>query len=151
MRKIKTAIKNWLGINEIESSLETAIDSLNTNLSTAAEFSAKNRNKLNDILEDLRNAESELEDLRSEVGNLEYDLSEKSTEYDVDEKVEGLRYDLENEMLTRSDITEMILEEQSEVILNMVENTVETIEQRNFDYDLVVSQVVRIIVEKLNS
>lgn len=151
MRKIKTAIKNWLGINEIESSLETAIDSLNTNLSTAAEFSAKNRNKINDILEDLRNAESELEDLRSEVGNLEYDLSEKSTEYDVDEKVEGLRYDLENEMLTRSDITEMILEEQSEVILNMVENTVETIEQRNFDYDLVVSQVVRIIVEKLNS
>ena len=151
MRKIKTTIKNWLGINEIESSLETAIDSLNTNLSTAAEFSAKNRNKLNDILEDLRNAESELEDLRSEVGNLEYDLSEKSTEYDVDEKVEGLRYDLENEIPTRSDIAEMILEEQGEVILNMVENSVETIEQRNFDYDLVVSQVVRIIVEKLNS
>ena len=151
MRKIKTTIKNWLGINEIESSLETAIDSLNTNLSTAAEFSAKNRNKLNDILEDLRNAESELEDLRSEVGNLEYDLSEKSTEYDVDEKVESLRYDLENEIPTRSDIAEMILEEQGEVILNMVENSVETIEQRNFDYDLVVSQVVRIIVEKLNS
>lgn len=151
MRKIKTAIKNWLGINEIESSLETAIDSLNTNLSTAAEFSAKNRNKLNDILEDLRNAEIEIGDLRSEVGNLEYDLSEKSTEYDVDEKIESLRYDLESEIPTRSDITEMILEEQSEVILNMVENTVETIEQRNFDYDLVVSQVVRIIVEKLNS
>lgn len=151
MRKIKTTIKNWLGINEIESGLETAIDSLNTNLSTAAEFSAKNRNKLNDILEDLRNAESELEDLRSEVGNLEYDLGEKSTEYDVDEKVESLRYDLENEMPTRSDIAEMVHEEQHEMLLEMVKNTVTEIEQRNFDYDLVVSQVVRIIVEKLNS
>ena len=164
MKKFKTVIKNWLGINEIECNLETAIDSLNTNLSTAAEFSAKNRNKLNDILEDLRKAQAQ-------VSDLEYKLEEKADSYQFDNlehqldsleseiedcpkqwKVEEMIYEIvQDECMTRSDIEEVVHEANHELILEMVRNEMQEAEQKNFDYDLVVSQVVRIIVEKLNA
>jgi hypothetical protein len=104
------------------------------------------------IVEQHDNSEQLAGDLYNRIDDLEYKVDEKSDEYRVDD----LEYQLSNlestieEAPTRDDLQEMLHEELAESIEQVVNDKITEAEQRNFDYDLVVSQVVSIIVEKLN-
>jgi hypothetical protein len=135
---MKQLFKNLLGISSLE--MENKI--LNERLTKAMDM----------IVEQHDNREQLAGDLYNRIDDLEYKVDEKSDEYRVDD----LEYQLSNlestieEAPTRDDLQEMLHEELAESIEQVVNDKITEAEQRNFDYDLVVSQVVSIIVEKLN-
>lgn len=130
---IKELIIKWLGIDTKLEILEQQLDSLERGTS-----------------EQLSDFEYKLDEKADayQVDNLESDVSECIEEWRVEEMIDR---EIDNiEVPTREDIQEMIIEEQHEMILDMVKNNIDEIQHKEFDYDLVVSQVVSIIVEKLN-
>ncbi len=130
---IKQLIIKWLGIDTQLQMLEKQLDTLERHTS-----------------EQISDFEYKLEDKADcyQVDNLESDVSDCVQEWRVEEMI-ALEID-DIEVPTREDIQEMIIEEQHEMILDMVKNNIDEIQHKEFDYDLVVSQVVSIIVEKLN-
>lgn len=130
---IKELIIKWLGIDTQLQMLEKQLDTLERH--TAEQIS------------DFEYKLDEKADT-SQVDNLESDVSECVEEWRVDDMIQMAIDD--TEIPTREDIQEMIIEEQHELLLDMVKNNIDEIQQKQFDYDLVVSQVVSIIVEKLN-
>lgn len=130
---IKQLIIKWLGIDTQLQMLEQQIDTLERQTS-----------------EQVSDFEYKLEDKADtyQVDNLESDVSECVEEWRVEEMIQTAIDD--TNIPTREDIQEMIIEEQHEMLLDMVKNNIDEIQHKEFDYDLVVSQVVSIIVEKLN-
>ena len=130
---IKQLIIKWLGIDTQLQMLEKQLDTLERHTS-----------------EQISDFEYKLEDKADcyQVDNLESDVSDCVQEWRVEEMIEREIDDIE--VPTREDIQEMIIEEQHEMLLDMVKNNLDEIQHKEFDYDLVVSQVVSIIVEKLN-
>jgi len=130
---IKELIIKWLGIDTQLQMLEKQLDTLERHTS-----------------EQISDFEYKLEDKADayQVDNLESDVSDCVEEWRVEEMID--REIDEIEVPTREDIQEMIIEEQHEMLLDMVKNNIDEIQHKEFDYDLVVSQVVSIIVEKLN-
>ena len=133
-KTLKQLITKWLGI-------DTQLEMLEKHLDTLERHTA----------EQMSDFEFKLEDKADcyQVDSLESDVQDCAAEWRVEEMIESQIEDLD--FPTREDIQEIVIEENHEMVLEMVKNTVSEIEQRNFDYDLVVSQVVRIIVEKLNN
>jgi|11_taG_2_1085331.scaffolds.fasta_scaffold01398_14 hypothetical protein len=131
---IKQLIIKWLGIETQLQMLEQQLDTLERQTS-----------------EQISDFEYKLEDKAdvSQVDNLESDVSDCVEEWRVDDMIQYAIDD--TEIPTREDIQEMITEEQHEMLLDMVKNNIDEIQHKEFDYDLVVSQVVSIIVEKLNN
>lgn len=132
-KTIKQLIIKWLGIDTKIQMLEQQLDTLERHTS-----------------EQISDFEYKLEDKADsyEVDNLESQLSDYPEEWRVEEIAQEI---VDDSTVTRSDIEEMVHETNHELILEMVRNEMQEAEQKNFDYDLVVSQVVRIIVEKLNA
>lgn len=132
-KTIKQLITKWLGIDTKLQMLEQQLDTLERQ--TAQQVS---------------DFEYQLEEKADcyQVDNLEAQLSDCPEEWRVEEIAQEV---VSDSTVTRSDIEEMVHETNHELILEMVRNEVQEAEQKNFDYDLVVSQVVRIIVEKLNA
>ena len=130
---IKQLIIKWLGIDTQLQMLEQQIDTLERQTS-----------------EQVSDFEYKLEDKADayQVDNLESDVSDCAEEWRVEEMIQTAIDD--TNIPTREDIQEMIIEEQHEMLLDMVKNNIDEIQHKEFDYDLVVSQVVSIIVEKLN-
>ena len=130
---IKQLIIKWLGIDTQLQMLEQQIDTLERQTS-----------------EQVSDFEYKLEDKADtyQVDNLESDVSECVEDWRVEEMIQTAIDD--TNIPTREDIQEMIIEEQHEMLLDMVKNNIDEIQHKEFDYDLVVSQVVSIIVEKLN-
>ena len=130
---IKQLITKWLGIDTQLQMLEKQLDTLERHTA-----------------EQISDFEYKLEDKADayQVDNLESDVSDCVEEWRVEEmidrEIDGF------EVPTREDIQEIVIEEQHELLLDMVKNNIDEIQQKQFDYDLVVSQVVSIIVEKLN-
>lgn len=130
---IKQLIIKWLGIDTQLQMLEKQLDTLELHTSEQmSDFEYKLLAKADAY----------------QVDNLESDVSDCVQEWRVEEMIE--REIDETEVPTREDIQEMIIEEQHELILDMVKNNLDEIQHKEFDYDLVVSKVVSIIVEKLN-
>jgi hypothetical protein len=143
MRKIKATIQEWLGINE-----------LRANLKHTADFTTVVREKTDELHYQLEankdlihETQAMCNGIENELSDLKYELEDKVTEYDIDNAIDDLR----DEIPTRSDIVEMIQEEMSEDIEQVIKDLMDDTAQKDFDYDLVVSQVVSIIVEKLNN
>ena len=132
-KTIKQLITKWLGIDTKLQMLEQQLDTLERQ--TAQQVS---------------DFEYQLEEKADcyQVDNLEAQLSDCPEEWRVEEIAQEV---VDESTVTRSDIEEMVHETNHELILEMVRNEMQEAEQKNFDYDLVVSQVVRIIVEKLNA
>ena len=134
---IKQLIIKWLGIETQLQMLEQQLDTLERQTS-----------------EQVSDFEYKLEDKADcyHVDNLESDVSDCVQEWRVEEMIDREINEIKEEMEvpTREDIQEMIIEEQHEMVLDMVKNNIDEIQNKEFDYDLVVSQVVSIIVEKLN-
>lgn len=130
---IKELIIKWLGI-------ETQLQMLEKQLDTLERHTAEQISDFEYKLDEKADT--------SQVDNLESDVSECVEEWRVDDMIQMAIDD--TEIPTREDIQEMIIEEQHELLLDMVKNNIDEIQQKQFDYDLVVSQVVSIIVEKLN-
>lgn len=130
---IKQLIIKWLGIDTQLQMLEQQLDTLERQTA-----------------EQISDFEYKLEDKADtyQVDNIESDVSECVSEWRVEEMIDREIDDIE--VPTREDIQEMIIEEQHEMLLDMVKNNIDEIQNKEFDYDLVVSQVVSIIVEKLN-
>ena len=130
---IKQLIIKWLGIDTQLQMLEQQLDTLERQTA-----------------EQISDFEYKLEDKADtyQVDNIESDVSECVSEWRVEEMIDREIDDIE--VPTREDIQEMIIEEQHEMLLDMVKNNLDEIQHKEFDYDLVVSQVVSIIVEKLN-
>jgi hypothetical protein len=130
---IKQLIIKWLGIDTKLEILEQQLDSLER-----------------DTTEQLSDFEYKLDEKADtyQVDNLESDVSDCVQEWRVDDMIQTAIDD--NEIPTREDIQEIVIEEQHEMLLDMVKNNIDEIQHKEFDYDLVVSQVVSIIVEKLN-
>jgi hypothetical protein len=130
---IKELITKWLGIDTKLEILEQQLDTLERGTT-----------------EQLSDFEYKLEDKADayQVDNLESDVSDCVEEWRVDDMIRTAIDD--TEIPTREDIQEMIIEEQHEMVLDMVKNNIDEIRHKEFDYDLAVSKVVSIIVEKLN-
>ena len=134
---IKQLIIKWLGI-------DTQLQMLDKQLDTLERQTAEQINDFEYKLDEKADA--------YQVENLESDVSDCIAEWRVEEMIESsIEDEIENlEFPTREDIQEIVIEEQHELLLNMVKNNIDEIQHKEFDYDLVVSQVVSIIVEKLN-
>lgn len=130
---IKELIIKWLGIDTQLQMLEKQLDTLERH--TAEQIS------------DFEYKLDEKADT-SQVDNLESDVSDCVEEWRVDDMIQMAIND--TEIPTREDIQEIVDEEQYELLLDMVKNNIDEIQKKEFDYDLVVSKVVSIIVEKLN-
>lgn len=130
---IKELIIKWLGIDTQLQMLEKQLDTLERH--TAEQIS------------DFEYKLDEKADT-SQVDNLESDVSDCVEEWRVDDMIQMAIND--TEIPTREDIQEIVDEEQYELLLDMVKNNIDKIQKKEFDYDLVVSKVVSIIVEKLN-
>jgi len=129
---MKNQIKKWLGVTSLELKNEVLSDKL-------------------DSVIDMVTAEHEETDQRvssveEKVSDLEYEVEDRVQRYELDE----LEYKLEDKV-GELDVRDIVHEEQHEMVLQMVKNTVKELEQKNFDYDLVVSKVVSIITTKLNN
>ena len=130
---IKELIIKWLGI-------ETQLQMLEKQLDTLERHTAEQISDFEYKLDEKADT--------SQVDNLESDVSDCVEEWRVDDMIQMAIDD--TEIPTREDIQEMIIEEQHEMLLDMVKNNIDEIQRKEFDYDLVVSKVFSIIVEKLN-
>ena len=143
MRKIKTTIKKWLGINLLAQS----ILELNEKLGHANSRIEELHYQLEANKDLIHEQDAKCNGIENQLSDLQYELEDKVTEYDIDNAIDDIR----DEIPTRSDIVEMIQEEMSEDIEQVIKDLMDDTAQKDFDYDLVVSQVVSIIVEKLNN
>jgi hypothetical protein len=128
---MKNQIKKWLGVTSLELKNEVLSDKLDRVVDLCALHAEETEQQYNSI-------ESKLRDL-------EYEIEDRAKSYELDE----LEYKLEDKV-GELDVRDIVHEEQHEMVLQMVKNTVKELEQKNFDYDLVVSKVVSIITTKLN-
>lgn len=129
---MKNQIRKWLGINNLELKSELLSDKLDrvTDMVTAEHEETDQR----------------ISNIEEKASDLEYEIEDRAQRYELDE----LEYKLEDKV-SELDVRDIVHEEQHEMILKMVKNTMSELEQKNFDYDLVVSKVVSIITNKLNN
>ncbi len=129
---MKNQIKKWLGVSSLELKNEVLSDKLDRVIDLCTLH--------------IEETEQQFSSIESKVSDLEYEMEDRAQRYELDE----LEYKLEDKV-SELDVRDIVREEQHEMVLKMVKNTVSELEQKNFDYDLVVSKVVSIITIKLNN
>jgi hypothetical protein len=129
---MKNQIKKWLGVTSLELKNEVLSDKLDRVIDLCTLHAEE--------------TEQQFSSIESKVSDLEYEIEDRAQRYELDE----LEYKLEDKV-GELDVRDILHEEQHEMVLKMVKNTVSELEQKNFDYDLVVSKVVSIITTKLNN
>jgi len=152
---MKNVLRDWLGINEEKFALEVQINKLQQKL---------------DYLEDkYTEVDGKAENLDSEVSNMKYELEDKISEYDIDDRIRDVAYydidDIKNDLeedMDYSEITDTVFDlvmqeiENRDTIQELVEAKLESLndEGRNNtgaypDITEIVEDVVEELINKL--
>ena len=94
---MKNVLRDWLGINEEKFALEVQLNKLQQKL---------------DYLEDkYTEVDGKAENLDSEVSNMKYELEDKISEYDIDDRIRDVAYydidDIKNDLEEDMDYSEI--------------------------------------------
>jgi len=108
---MKNVLRDWLGINEEKFALEVQINKLQQKL---------------DYLEDkYTEVDSKAENLDSEVSNMKYELEDKISEYDIDDRIRDVAYydidDIKNDLEEDMDYSE-IADTVFDLVMQEIEN-----------------------------
>jgi hypothetical protein len=95
---MKNVLRDWLGINEEKFALEVQLNKLQHKL---------------DYLEDkYTEVDGKAENLDSEVSNMKYELEDKISEYDIDDRIRDVAYydidDIKNDLDNDTDNSEIV-------------------------------------------
>ena len=152
---MKNVLRDWLGINEEKFALEVQLNKL--------------QQKLDYLYGSHEDVDYKLDNLDSEVSNMKYELEDKISEYDIDDRIRDIAYydiddvknDLEEDM-DYSEITDNVFDlvmqeiENRDTLQELVENKLEALtdEGRNNtgaypDITEIVEDVVEELINKL--
>ena len=95
---MKNVLRDWLGINEEKFALEVQLNKLQQKL---------------DYLEDkYAEVDGKLDNLDTEVSNMKYELEDKISEYDIDDRIRDVAYydidDIKNDLEEDMDNSEVV-------------------------------------------
>ena len=154
---MKNVLRDWLGINEEKFALEVQLNKLQQKL---------------DYLEDkYTEVDGKAENLDSEVSNMKYELEDKISEYDIDDRIRDVAYydidDIKNDLeedMDYSEIADTVFDlvmqeiEHRDTIQELVEAKLESLtdEGRNNtgaypDITEIVEDVVEELINKLRA
>ena len=154
---MKNVLRDWLGINEEKFALEVQLNKLQQKL---------------DYLEDkYTEVDGKAENLDSEVSNMKYELEDKISEYDIDDRIRDVAYydidDIKNDLeedMDYSEIADTVFDlvmqeiENRDTIQELVEQKLEALndEGRNNtgaypDITEIVEDVVEELINKLRA
>ena len=108
---MKNVLRDWLGINEEKFALEVQLNKLQQKL---------------DYLEDkYTEVDGKAENLDSEVSNMKYELEDKISEYDIDDRIRDVAYydidDIKNDLEEDMDYSE-IADTVFDLVMQEIEN-----------------------------
>jgi vacuolar-type H+-ATPase subunit I/STV1 len=152
---MKNVLRDWLGINEEKFALEVQLNKL--------------QQKLDYLDASYADVDDKVDNLDSEVSNMKYELEDKISEYDIDDRIRDVAYydidDIKNDLKLEVDyeeVTDTIFDlvmqeiENRDTLQELVENKLEALtdEGRNNtgaypDITEIVEDVVEELINKL--
>jgi chromosome segregation ATPase len=95
---MKNVLRDWLGINEEKFTLEVQLNKL--------------QQKLENLDASYEDVDDKLDNLDSEVSNMKYELEDKISEYDIDDRIRDVAYydidDIKNDLDSDTDNSEIV-------------------------------------------
>ncbi len=95
---MKNVLRDWLGINEEKFTLEVQLNKL--------------QQKLENLDASYEDVDDKLNNLDSEVSNMKYELEDKISEYDIDDRIRDVAYydidDIKSDLDSNTDNSEIV-------------------------------------------
>ncbi len=148
---MKNLLRDWLGINEEKFALEVQLNTL--------------QKKLDELDEKYKDADSRIYDLDSSINEVKYEVEEKVSEWDLDDRVRDIAYhdidDIKNDLdidIDYSEIADTVFDlviqeiEHRDMIQELVEQKLEAITNEARESEgtpLDITEIVEDVVEQL--
>ena len=152
---MKNVLRDWLGINEEKFALEVQLNKL--------------QQKLDYLYGSHEDVDDKLDNLDSEVSNMKYELEDKISEYDIDDRIRDVAYydidDIKNDLeedMDYSEIADTVFDlvmqeiENRDTLQELVENKLEALTDEGInntgaypDITEIVEDVVEELINKL--
>ena len=130
---MKNVLRDWLGINEEKFALEVELQ--------------KMQQKLDYLYASREDVDDKLDNLDTEVSNMKYELEDKISEYDIDDRIRDVAYyDIDD---IKSDLEEDM--ENSEVVDTVFDLVMQEIEHRDTIQELVEAKLESLTDEGRNN
>jgi len=153
---MKNVLRDWLGINEEKFALEVQLNTL--------------QKKLDELDEKYKDADSRIYDLDGSLSELKYEVEDKVSEWDLDDRIRDIAYydidDIKNDLdedMDYSEVTDTIFDlvmqeiENRDTLMELVkgeiENFTSTTEEQGYPVDItaIVEDVVEQLINKLRA
>jgi len=153
---MKNVLRDWLGINEEKFALEVQLNTL--------------QQKLDELDEKYTDADRRIYDLDGSLSELKYEVEDKVSEYDLDDRIRDIAYydidDIKNDLdedMDYSEITDdvfdLVMQEienrdtLQELVKGEIENFTSTTEAQGYPVDIteIVEDVVEELINKLRA
>jgi uncharacterized membrane-anchored protein YjiN (DUF445 family) len=126
---MKNVLRDWLGINEEKFALEVQLNKL--------------QQKLDHLDASYADVDDKLDNLDTEVSNMKYELEDKISEYDIDDRIRDVAYydidDIKNDLDSDTD--------NSEIVDTVFDLVMQEIEHRDTIQELVEQKLEAIIAD----
>jgi len=153
---MKNVLRDWLGINEEKFALEVQLNTL--------------QQKLDELDEKYKDADSRIYDLDSSINEVKYEVEDKVSEWDLDDRIRDIAYcdidDIKNDLDIEVDyeevtdtIFDLVMQEIEnrdtlmELVKGEIENFTSTTEEQGYPVDItaIVEDVVEQLINKLRA
>ena len=148
---MKNVLRDWLGINEEKFALEVQLNTL--------------QNKLDELNEKYSDVDSRIYDLDSSINEVKYEVEDKVSEWDLDDRVRDIAYcdidDIKNDLdidIDYSEIADTVFDlviqeiEHRDMIQELVEQKLEAMTNESRETEgtpLDITEIVEDVVEEL--
>ena len=153
---MKNVLRDWLGINEEKFALEVQLNTL--------------QQKLDELDEKYKDADRRIYDLDGSLSELKYEVEDKISEWDLDDRIRDIAYcdidDIKNDLDIEVDyeevtdtIFDLVMQEIEnrdtlmELVKGEIENFTSTTEEQGYPVDItaIVEDVVEQLINKLRA
>ena len=153
---MKNVLRDWLGINEEKFALEVQLNTL--------------QQKLDELDEKYKDTDSRIYDLDGSLSELKYEVEDKVSEWDLDDRIRDIAYcdidDIKNDLDIEVDyeevtdtIFDLVMQEIEnrdtlmELVKGEIENFTSTTEEQGYPVDItaIVEDVVEQLINKLRA
>jgi chromosome segregation ATPase len=153
---MKNVLRDWLGINEEKFALEVQLNTL--------------QQKLDELDEKYKDADSRIYGLDGSLSELKYEVEDKVSEWDLDDRIRDIAYcdidDIKNDLDIEVDyeevtdtIFDLVMQEIEnrdtlmELVKGEIENFTSTTEEQGYPVDItaIVEDVVEQLINKLRA
>ena len=153
---MKNVLRDWLGINEEKFALEVQLNTL--------------QQKLDELDEKYKDADRRIYDLDGSLSELKYEVEDKVSEWDLDDRIRDIAYcdidDIKNDLDIEVDyeevtdtIFDLVMQEIEnrdtlmELVKGEIENFTSTTEEQGYPVDItaIVEDVVEQLINKLRA